>query len=223
MIPQYSRSDSIQPAPFFVHAPDCVDLVIHRQTEKHREHDDRQECINRTSAGQAEQRAAPALRKHGGNRTDGGRDGQQIQHGRDERNQQTAEYRGQQNKCQHHYDGDKKRRLTSEHRGNVDTGSGLTANVHGKTAAPLGGRDQIVAQGVYQPAGLAGLRPGRWIYEKFQSKTDNHGLLPRSWIEDTYTNLIHYGEADKGGHFAAFEQPEILINEIRTGLRSLRS
>jgi pimeloyl-ACP methyl ester carboxylesterase len=106
------------------------------------------------------------------------------------------------------------------------------------------------------PAGQAA-----WIYDKFQSKTDNHGLaedalstddmldaislywftnsaassariywenksgtfagpkltlpvavtvfprdiprLPRSWIEDTYSNLIHYGEADKGGHFAA--------------------
>jgi pimeloyl-ACP methyl ester carboxylesterase len=47
--------------------------------------------------------------------------------------------------------------------------------------------------------------------------------LPRSWIEATYANLIHYGEADKGGHFAAFEQPEILVAEIRTGLRSLRS
>lgn len=126
------------------------------------------------------------------------------------------------------------------------------------------------------PAGQAA-----WIYDKFQSKTDNHGLaedalttdeildaislywytnsaassariywenkggsmagptltlpvavtvfprdiprLPRSWIEDTYANLIHYGEADKGGHFAAFEQPEIMISEIRSGLRSLRS
>lgn len=125
------------------------------------------------------------------------------------------------------------------------------------------------------PAGQAA-----WIYEKFQSKTDNHGLaedalgmddmldaislywftnsaassgriywenksltfagpkltlpvavtvfprdiprLPRSWIEDTYSNLIHYGEADKGGHFAAFEQPETLVGEIRTGLRALR-
>jgi len=126
------------------------------------------------------------------------------------------------------------------------------------------------------PAGQAA-----WIYDKFQSKTDNNGLaedalstddmldaislywftnsaassariywenksstfagpkltlpvavtvfpkdiplLPRSWIEDTYSNLIHYGEADKGGHFAALEQPEILVSEIRTGLRSLRS
>lgn len=126
------------------------------------------------------------------------------------------------------------------------------------------------------PAGQAA-----WIYEKFQSKTDNHGLaedtlriddmldaislywftntaassariywenksltfagpklalpvavtvfprdiprLPRSWIEDTYSNLIHYGEADEGGHFAAMEQPETLISEIRTGLRTLRA
>jgi epoxide hydrolase len=126
------------------------------------------------------------------------------------------------------------------------------------------------------PAGQAA-----WIYDKFQSKTDNHGLaedalsiddmldaislywftnsaassgriywenksatfagpkltlpvavtvfpkdiprLPRSWIEDTYSNLIHYGEAGKGGHFAALEQPEILVSEIRTGLRTLRS
>ena len=126
------------------------------------------------------------------------------------------------------------------------------------------------------PAGQAA-----WIYDKFQSKTDNNGLaedvltadeildaislywftnsaassariywenknssmagpqltlpvavtvfprdiplLPRTWIEGKYTNLIHYGEADKGGHFAAFEQPEILVSEIRTGLRTLRS
>ncbi|KUM81424.1 epoxide hydrolase [Streptomyces griseorubiginosus] len=119
-----------------------------------------------------------------------------------------------------------------------------------------------------------------WIYEKYQSKTDNHGLaedalsvddildtislywftnsaassariywenksrtfagpkvtlpvavtvfpkdiprVPRSWIEGTYDNLIHYGEVDKGGHFAALEQPETLVSEIRTGLRALR-
>jgi epoxide hydrolase len=125
------------------------------------------------------------------------------------------------------------------------------------------------------PAGQAA-----WIYDKFQSKTDNHGLaedalsvddildaislywftnsaassariywenksatfagpkltlpvavtvfpkdiplLPRSWIEDTYSNLIHYGEAARGGHFAALEQPEILVSEIRAGLRTLR-
>ena len=48
-------------------------------------------------------------------------------------------------------------------------------------------------------------------------------LAATKWIEDTYSNLIHYGEAGKGGHFAAMEQPEILVSEIRTGLRTLRS
>ena len=46
--------------------------------------------------------------------------------------------------------------------------------------------------------------------------------LPRSWIDDAYGNLIHYGEAERGGRFAALEQPEILVSEIRTGLRTLR-
>ncbi len=126
------------------------------------------------------------------------------------------------------------------------------------------------------PAGQAA-----WIYEKFQSKSDNSGLAedalrmddmldvislywftnsaassgriywenasatlagprltlpvgvtvfpkdiplpPRSWIEDTYSNLIHYGEAEKGGHFAAMEQPAFLTTEIRTTFRTLRA
>jgi phage gp46-like protein len=118
-----------------------------------------------------------------------------------------------------------------------------------------------------------------WIYEKFQSKTDNRGRaedalsvdtmldtislylftnsaassariywenrsatmggklswpvsvtlfprdiprLPESWIEDACSDLIHYGEAERGGHFAALEQPQILVDELRVGLRSLR-
>lgn len=126
------------------------------------------------------------------------------------------------------------------------------------------------------PAGQAA-----WIYEKFQSKSDNDGraedaislddmldvislywftntaassariywenrnltfsgprldlpvaatvfpkdipLPPRTWIENCYHDLIHYAEADKGGHFAAWEQPDTLVREIRTGLRPLRS
>jgi hypothetical protein len=34
---------------------------------------------------------------------------------------------------------------------------------------------------------------------------------------------VHYNKLDKGGHFAAFEQPELLSEEIRVGFRSLRS
>ena len=45
---------------------------------------------------------------------------------------------------------------------------------------------------------------------------------PRSWSEQAYPNLIHYNRLDKGGHFAAWEQPELFVDEVRTGLRSLR-
>jgi len=148
---------------------------------------------------------------------------------------------------------------------------------------PLGGSNHL--QGTRpQTVGFAladsPVGQAAWIYEKYQSKTDNHGLaedalsvdtildsitlawftnsaassariywdnqsasmtgprltlpvavtvfprdiprMPRSWIEAAYSDLIHYGEADQGGHFAALEQPEILTREIRAGLRSLR-
>jgi pimeloyl-ACP methyl ester carboxylesterase len=45
---------------------------------------------------------------------------------------------------------------------------------------------------------------------------------PRSWTEQAYPNLIHYNELDRGGHFAAWEQPELYVSELRAGLRSLR-
>jgi pimeloyl-ACP methyl ester carboxylesterase len=46
--------------------------------------------------------------------------------------------------------------------------------------------------------------------------------VPRSWAEEAYPNLIHYNQLDKGGHFAAWEQPELFVSEVREGLRSLR-
>ena len=45
---------------------------------------------------------------------------------------------------------------------------------------------------------------------------------PRSWTEQAYPNLIHYNKLDKGGHFAAWEQPKLFVDEVRAGLRSLR-
>jgi pimeloyl-ACP methyl ester carboxylesterase len=45
---------------------------------------------------------------------------------------------------------------------------------------------------------------------------------PRTWAERAYPNLIHYNQLDKGGHFAAWEQPKLLVDEMRAGLRSLR-
>ena len=46
---------------------------------------------------------------------------------------------------------------------------------------------------------------------------------PRSWAERAYPKLIHYNKVAKGGHFAAWEQPKIFVDELRTGLRSLRA
>src|SRR3989440_2277959 len=45
---------------------------------------------------------------------------------------------------------------------------------------------------------------------------------PRSWAERVYPKLIHYNKVEKGGHFAAWEQPQILSQEIRAAFRSLR-
>ena len=46
---------------------------------------------------------------------------------------------------------------------------------------------------------------------------------PRSWAERAYPKLIHYNKLPKGGHFAAWEQPQLLVAEVRAGLKSLRS
>ena len=45
---------------------------------------------------------------------------------------------------------------------------------------------------------------------------------PRSWAEKAYPKLIHYNKLPKGGHFAAWEQPKLLSDEMRSGFRSLR-
>jgi pimeloyl-ACP methyl ester carboxylesterase len=44
---------------------------------------------------------------------------------------------------------------------------------------------------------------------------------PRSWAERAYPNLIYFNEADKGGHFAAWEQPQLFVAELRAAFRSI--
>ncbi|HEX6649401.1 MAG TPA: epoxide hydrolase [Pyrinomonadaceae bacterium] len=46
--------------------------------------------------------------------------------------------------------------------------------------------------------------------------------VPRSWAERAYPNLIHYNQLDKGGHFAAWEQPQLFVQEMRAAFKSLR-
>ena len=45
---------------------------------------------------------------------------------------------------------------------------------------------------------------------------------PRSWAEEVYSNLMYWGEANRGGHFAAWEEPELFASEMRAAFRTLR-
>jgi pimeloyl-ACP methyl ester carboxylesterase len=51
---------------------------------------------------------------------------------------------------------------------------------------------------------------------------DEYVQAPRSWTEQAYHNLIYFNHAERGGHFAAWEQPELFATEIRAAFRSLR-
>jgi pimeloyl-ACP methyl ester carboxylesterase len=45
---------------------------------------------------------------------------------------------------------------------------------------------------------------------------------PRSWVENSYPNVSYFNEVDKGGHFAAWEEPQLFSEEVRAAFRSLR-
>ena len=45
---------------------------------------------------------------------------------------------------------------------------------------------------------------------------------PRSWVENSYPNVVYFNEADKGGHFAAWEEPELFSAEVRAAFKSVR-
>ncbi len=46
--------------------------------------------------------------------------------------------------------------------------------------------------------------------------------LSRRWAERRFATLLHFNELDRGGHFAALEQPRLFIDEVRSTFRSLR-
>ena len=57
----------------------------------------------------------------------------------------------------------------------------------------------------------------------FTTFPDEIFRAPRSWVERAYPTLTYFNEAAKGGHFAAWEQPELFATEIRAAFRSLRT
>lgn len=56
----------------------------------------------------------------------------------------------------------------------------------------------------------------------FSAFPDEVVQAPRSWAERAYPKLVYYNKLDKGGHFPAWEQPELYSEEIRAGFKSLR-
>jgi pimeloyl-ACP methyl ester carboxylesterase len=76
------------------------------------------------------------------------------------------------------------------------------------------GRAQALAAGQAPPE--ASLPAG------FTTFPDEIFRAPRSWVELAYPNLIYFNEADKGGHFAAWEEPEVFSSEVRAAFSSLR-
>jgi pimeloyl-ACP methyl ester carboxylesterase len=51
---------------------------------------------------------------------------------------------------------------------------------------------------------------------------DEMYVAPKSWAERAYPKLMHYNKVAKGGHFAAWEQPQILSEEVRASFKPLR-
>ena len=47
-------------------------------------------------------------------------------------------------------------------------------------------------------------------------------VAPREWAERSYSNIVSFSEVDRGGHFAAFEQPDLFVNEVRAAFRPFR-
>jgi pimeloyl-ACP methyl ester carboxylesterase len=56
----------------------------------------------------------------------------------------------------------------------------------------------------------------------FTTFPDEIFRAPRSWVEKSYPNVTYFNEVDKGGHFAAWEEPELFSEEMRAAFRSLR-
>jgi len=65
------------------------------------------------------------------------------------------------------------------------------------------------------PGGNGALR-GRLRREGYATRRDRS---PRSWVEQGYPNVTYYRQADTGGHFAAWEEPQLFSEEIRPTFR----
>jgi len=115
------------------------------------------------------------------------------------------------------------------------------AFLHGQPAGNLT-RDRIVdnislywltgtgatAARIYWENGQAAMRatgqtpPGISLPVAFTTFPDEIFAAPRSWVEKAYPSLVYFNRVDRGGHFAAWEEPELFSEELRAGLRGMR-
>jgi pimeloyl-ACP methyl ester carboxylesterase len=85
----------------------------------------------------------------------------------------------------------------------------------GTSAARLYWQQAITGKNFYAPADVS-LPAAVTVFP------EEYVHAPRSWTEQAYHNLIYFSEAEKGGHFAAWEQPQLFAEELRAAFRTLR-
>jgi pimeloyl-ACP methyl ester carboxylesterase len=114
-------------------------------------------------------------------------------------------------------------------------------------AEPVGNltRDNIIDNITLYWLTGTGASAARWYWELGQAQAKAHAAgqappdvslpvgfttfpgeifrAPRSWVEASYPNLSYFNERDRGGHFAAWEEPELFCTEVRAAFRSLRT
>jgi len=78
------------------------------------------------------------------------------------------------------------------------------------------------AYGADAPGGGQTLPPDVQLPVAFTTFPGEIWRTPRSWVEKSYSNVVYFNEVDKGGHFAAWEEPELFASELRAAFRSLR-
>ncbi len=78
------------------------------------------------------------------------------------------------------------------------------------------------AYGPDAPAAGAQLLPPPAVPFSFTTFPGEIWRTPRSWVEASYPNVIYFNEVDRGGHFAAWEEPELFSEEVRAAFKSLR-